>query len=280
VPFDVSPQDFAALRAWPWAPDGLAAVRDHSRAKEVLRWLKPSHRKAHAEYRERRAAWVRDRNFEAYFRDEDRTIDRERWEYLKLRKAWYIMPFGWDHFAAPDVTAVLDLGCGDGDTTQRIAEWIAKRWSEGGKPHPLTIVGVDLGESRIRNARAHCTAPHPDIRFEFLAADATKGLPYAARHFDYAVCSGVFEILDDTSAAAFAKTLCDVTARGFHVEDLLDRYPGGFPREDLSDLFRPHGFEIRRRAVVLTEPFSLTSEPDPRRLWPVLRDQNLWVERV
>src|SRR5437773_2724964 len=132
MPFDITDADKARLRAWPWADDGLGAVRDYSPAKAALRWLKPAHRARHREYVKRRAEWVRERDFETYFKEADRTIDRDRWEYLKERKAWYIMPLHWDRFAAPDVRRVLDLGCGDGDVTQRIADRIASVWRRNG----------------------------------------------------------------------------------------------------------------------------------------------------
>jgi SAM-dependent methyltransferase len=278
--FDPTPADFAALAAWPNGRDPLAAIGDYAEWKRALRWLKPAQRQAHGAYTRRRADWVRERDFEAYFKDTDRTIDRRRWEYLKARKAWYIMPLEWDRFAAPNVRRVLDLGCGDGDVTQRIADWVARRWQESGGGHDLEIVGIDLSESRIRNARDHCTSPDPRIRFTFTAADVTAGLPYPPRHFDYGVCSGVFEILDDIAAAKFARGLCDSVAKGVHIEDLLDRYPGGYPREDLGVLLGPNGFRVVQRALVLTEPFSLVTQPDPCRLWPILRDQNVWAERV
>jgi SAM-dependent methyltransferase len=280
VPFDPTPEAFTAIAGWANVRDPLAAVADYSELKRALRWLKPAQRTAHRAYRERRADWVRERDFEQYFKEADRTIDRQRWEFLKDRKAWYIMPFGWDRFAAPGVRRVLDLGCGDGDVTQRIADWIARRWRETGGGQPLEIVGIDLSETRIANARLLCVPPDPRISFTFLAADVTAGLPYPPRHFDYGVCSGVFEILDHGSAAKFAKALCDSVDKGVHIEDLLDRYPGGFPREDLGPLLEPNGFKITRRSVVLTEPFSLTSLPDPLQLWPILRDQNVWAERA
>ena len=278
--FDPTPEAFAALATWPNAKDPLAAIGRYSEMQRALRWLKPSHRKAHREYQQRRADWVRERDFETYFKDTDRTIDRRHWEYLKARKSWYIMPFEWDRFAQPGVRRLLDLGCGDGDVTQRMAEWIARRWKASGGGQPLEIVGIDLSESRIGNARRLCVPPDPRIRFTFLAADVTAGLPYPERYFDYGVCSGVFEILDDISAAKFANALCDSVEKGIHIEDLLDRYPGGFPREDLGGLLRPNGFRVTLRSVVLTEPFSLSTEPDLCHLWPILRDQNLWADRV
>ena len=272
--------DKAILEQWPMTADPFASVKDYSRMKEFLRWLRPAHRKAHREYWKRRADWIGRKNFENYFATADRTIDRAKWEYLRLRKSWYQIPLQWENFAASDCRTILDLGCGDGDLTQTLADFIATEWKRTGKGHALTIVGIDLGPTRIANAKQHCKPKDDRIHMEFHVGDATKPLPYPDQHFDCSLNSGVFEILEDDSAHKFAGELCRVTRRGIYTEDLADRYPGGFPREDLGVLFRPHGFAITDRRVILTEPWSTKINPAPCKIWPILRDQIVWCERM
>ena len=271
--------DMEILKKWPMTTDPFASVQDYSYMKELLRWFRPAHRKAHREYWKRRADWIGRKNFENYFATADRTIERGKWEYLRLRKSWYQIPLHWESFAGEDCKCILDLGCGDGDLTQTLADYIANTWKKTGKGHQLTIVGIDLGPTRIANAKKHCKASDPRISMEFHVGDATKPLPYADRHFDYSLNSGVFEILEDDSALKFAAELCRVTRKGIYTEDLADRYPGGYPREDLNVLFNPAGFTVTDRRVVLTEPWSTSVNPVPCKIWPSLRDQLVWCER-
>lgn len=271
--------DITLLQKWPHTVDPFAAVKDHSKAKEWFRWLRPSHLRAHRAYWKRRAEWIGRQNFENYFATTDRTMDREKWEYLRLRKSWYQIPLQWEKFAGEDCRNILDIGCGDGDLTQTLADFIADYWEKNGGGHPLTIIGIDLSPTRIANAKEHCKAHDARITMEFHVGDATTPLPFPDQCFDYSLNSGVFEILEDASATKLAAELCRVTRKGIYTEDLADHYPGGFPREDLTPLFAPHGFRFTARRVVLTEPFSRHANPRPCAIWPILRDQIVWAER-
>lgn len=276
--FDPKPGDFEKVSDWPMVQDPFASVRDFSLLKVGLRWLKPAHWRAHRAYYRRRADWIGNANFEKYFETADRAIPRYKWEYLKLRKSWYHIPLCWEHFAGEDCKRIIDVGCGDGDTTQRIADFIAAQWKNTGEGHEIEIIAVDLGASRIANAKALVVSPDPRIKMTFIAADAVKGLPYADRYFDYGVNMGVLEIMEDGPAKKLLAELCRVTAKGVYIEDLLDRYPGGYPR-NLKPLLSRNGFSVKIRKVVLTEPFLLFTNPDPCELWPILKDQIIWAER-
>jgi SAM-dependent methyltransferase len=272
--------DIDTVRQWPMTRDPFASVKDYALWKQWFRWLRPAHRKAHAEYWKRRADWIGQKNFEDYFEKADRTITRDKWEYLQLRKSWYQIPFHWDELTLPGVKNILDLGCGDGDFTQRVADYIADAWKKTGGGQEITIVGIDLSPSRIKNAQNLCRAKDPRIKMEFHVGDAKKPIAFGDRHFDYSLNTGVLEILEDGPADAFVAELCRVTDKAIYTEDLADRYPGGFPREDLNPLFRPHGFEVTDRRLILTEPWSLKDNPQPCKVWPILRDQIVWAERA
>jgi SAM-dependent methyltransferase len=266
------------VEKWPMTKDPLAAIKEFRKWHLWLRWLRPAHRKASKYYYNQRAEWIGKTDFEDYFENADRSINKEKWEYLRLRKSWYQMPLNWEKFCGEDCTTILDLGCGDGDLTQTLVDFICNEFKRTGKGHKIHIVGSDLSPSRIGNAQKHVTSTDDRVTMEFQVDDATKPLPFDDKHFDYSLNSGVFEILADESADKFAGELCRLTKYGIYTEDLADEYPGGFPRQDLNCLFNPHGFKVTRKAEVLTEPWSTKINPKPCGIWPMLLDQNVWCE--
>lgn len=278
--FEPTPEHFGVIEKWPMVRDPFAGANDYSPLKLWLRWLKPAHREAHRRYREVRAKWIEGGDFQDYFANVDRSISRTKWEYMKLRKSCYITPLNWERYAGEDCRRILDLCCGDGDQTQRLIDFIAAEWKRTGKGHDLEIVGVDLSASRINNAQKLVALSDPRIKVQFMVGNAVKGLPFPDGHFDYGFHTGVLEILDDDLTSALVRNFCKVVRKGIFVEDLLDLYPGGYPREDLGPVFQPCGFVVTKRIVALSEPFSLFRVPDPCRIWPIMLIQNIWVERI
>ena len=93
---------------------------------------------------------------------------------------------GWMHAQLRDAAAdaaVLEVGCGDGSFTRRLAE------------HSSCVTAVDISASQIeRNARAH-----PEI--SFVQHDVAQPLPFANETFDVIWCS---EVLEHLFAPGFA----------------------------------------------------------------------------
>ncbi len=276
----VSKQDFDEIDSWGLERDPFAAVADYSELKRELRWLNPEHRDSFVEYIYKRMEYIGGKNFDDYYKRAQKPIDRERWDYLKRRKAWFIMPLGWNRMADQSCR-VTDLGCGDGDTVQRLIEFIDGEWKKMSvSDRRVHIVGLDLNASRVENARKLVTSPNPNITFEFHTADIVgEGLGYGDRSFEFALCTGVLEILEDQPCMRFLDEICRVAGRGIYIEDLFEKFPGGYPRENLGELLETRGFRIRNRRVVLSEPFDVARLRDPKRLWPVMVDQNIWAER-
>ena len=81
---------------------------------------------------------------------------------------------------------VLDLGCGTGEITARLAEWFPQ----------ASFVGVDLEEPHLVRARARCSALGSRVRFE--VADALA-LPYDDGTFDLVVCRHVLQAVPDAA---------------------------------------------------------------------------------
>lgn len=275
-----SEKDFETLRRWGLDEDPFAAVKDYSELKKELRWLNPDHRELWEKYVYTRAEQIGKDSHEEYYRFVKKPIERLRWEYLKARKAWYIMPLGWDNFAKQTCT-VLDAGCGDGDTIQRIMDYVLKIWQKNKiTDKKLHLVGIDLNESRIENANKLVVSPDPRITFEFSAVDVNKdGFPYKDKHFDFSMCTGVFEILEDEPCMRFADEMTRVTKSGIYIEDLFDRFPGGYPRV-LEPILEARGFKVKEKLIVLSEPFDIGKSSDPMKIWPVMVDQNIWAEKI
>jgi SAM-dependent methyltransferase len=82
--------------------------------------------------------------------------------------------------------AVLDLGCGTGEITARLAERFPQ----------ASFVGVDLEEPHLVRARARCAAFGSRVRFELGDAMA---LPYDDATFDLVVCRHVLQAVPDAA---------------------------------------------------------------------------------
>ena len=82
---------------------------------------------------------------------------------------------------------VLDVGCGTGSLTSRIAA-IYK---------PLEVIGIDPSTGYVNYARAHNSYPH--IKFEIGTA---QKLPYSDGSFDCCLASLIIQFVPDAIAAA------------------------------------------------------------------------------
>jgi hypothetical protein len=87
----------------------------------------------------------------------------------------------------------------------------------------------------------------------------------------------VLEILADEPAKKMINEICRLASKGIYIEDLADKYPGGFPRFNLDELFKNHNFNIKDHLWVFNVPFSKDKQKDPMKLWPILKIQLLFV---
>lgn len=276
-------EDFETLRRWGLIENPLAAIEDYSEKKEELRWENSYHQQVHDEYKQRRADWQSKHTDEGYYEyyksTQSRPIDRAKWEFLKIRKSWYVCPLGWGNFASPDVTRILDLGCGDGDITQRIAEYITGSWSKTSyNGHPMEVMGVDLNEQRIKNAEKLCDSPNRNITMSFQQGDVIEGLEFADDYFDYVTIPSVLEILSDPQVEAFLDEASRLATKGIYIYDLLDKFPGGKPREDLPEMLVERGFPSIERHRVFSQPFTEEGSSDPLEVWPIHVGQVIFTE--
>jgi SAM-dependent methyltransferase len=84
--------------------------------------------------------------------------------------------------------AVLDVGCGTGEITARLAEKFPR----------ASFVGIDLEEPHLERARTRCAMFGPRVRFE--TGDALA-LPFGDATFDVVVCRHVIQAVSDAARA-------------------------------------------------------------------------------
>jgi ubiquinone/menaquinone biosynthesis C-methylase UbiE len=279
--WDVTERDFEIISNWGLEKEPFKAVSEYSERKKELRWLNPENREVYVRYIHARLEYIQNKDFDNYYKSAKKPIDFLRWNYLMKRKAWFIMPLGWENIALYGNT-VADVGCGDGDIVQRLIDFIDDYWNKHKiENRKLHIIGVDLNESRIENAKKHVHSKNPNISFEFFTWDVVgEGLKYSKGHFDYSITTGVLEILDDASCEKFLDEICRTTSKGIHIEDLFEKFPGGYPRDNIGELLEKREFKVKKRHVILSEPFDVDRLQDPLKLWPIMLDQNIWAEKI
>lgn len=281
IAWDVDEKDFDVLKSWGHLDNPFKAIEDFSELKLEYRWLNQEHREAYLKYYLARMSYVKDKDFDKYYKTEDKPIDFNRWNFLKQRKAWWNMPLGWDEMAL-NGSKVIDMGCGDGDTVQRFIDHVAQFWLKHNiKDRKMHVIGVDLNYSRIDNARKYVQSPDPKITFEFFQADViADGLDYQEKSIDFSLCTGVFEILDDSQFDTFLNEMCRITDKGIYITDLFEKYPGGYPRQNLADHLQSRGYCVDKKVTVLSEPFIIDKLSCPKRLWSIFPDQNIFAKKV
>jgi SAM-dependent methyltransferase len=86
----------------------------------------------------------------------------------------------------PGAGAVLDIGCGTGEITARLAERFPQ----------ASFVGIDLDEQHLARARTRCAASSPRVRFE--TGDALD-LSFDDAAFDLVVCRHLLQAVPDAA---------------------------------------------------------------------------------
>lgn len=163
-----------------------------------------------------------------------RTLDAQ------ARAIWPQEQLLFERYYIPASARVLDLGCGTGEITARLAE----QWPQA------HIVGVDLVESHLVAAREHA-AQHAE-RVSFEAGDAFD-LRFEAESFDFVLCRHLFQAVPRPEAvvAEIQRVLASGGAIHLLVEDygLIHHDPtrldtDAFWREFIGGFGRATGTEM------------------------------------
>ena len=270
-------KDLKILKSWGLDKNPFKAFKDYSHEKSDLRWKNKENIIAYAKYWKRRELWTSNKNFEKYYKSAYKPIDRKTWEYLKIRKKYYITPLGWEKIAKDGIN-ILDVGCGDGDVTQNLIDFINKN---NKNKRQINIYGVDINKSRVDNCKKLVNSNNKDIKLNFIVDDLTKKnyLKFKKNFFDYCICAGVLEILSEPKLEIFLKNLSRLVGKGLYIEDVAETFPGGWPRHNLGYYLLKHGFKIKKRHLLFTEPFQKNKLSDPKKIWPITLAQNIWADK-
>jgi SAM-dependent methyltransferase len=274
-----SSKDINSIKRWRMNRDPFVAIKDFSFLKCELRWLNREQKEAYKKYWNRRYKWTSNINFRKYYKHAKKPIDKKTWDYLRIRKSYFIMPLGWDRIAKNGGT-ILDFGCGDGDITQNFIDFVTKYQKKYKIKKKVNIIGIDINKSRIENAKNFVYSATSNIKVNFVAKDLIENkFTFKKNFFDYCLCVGVFEILDERSLLKLLAKLKKIVKKGIYIEDLFERFPGGWPRDNLGDLLLKNNFLVKKRHVIFTEPFNKNKLSDPKKIWPIMLDQNIFAEK-
>lgn len=122
---------------------------------------------------------------------------------------------------------LLDIATGSADLPVAVARWAR------GAGIAASVTGVDINEQTVAIAREHA-ARYPEI--EVRVADGLN-LPFAARSFDFVVCSKTAHHLDHDSCVRLMQEMLRVARRGFLVMDLRRSWIAYFLIRMLTMLF-------------------------------------------
>ena len=260
--------------------DPFKAIKDFSELKAELRWENKENLKEYKKNSVKRKNMVSIKNIFEHYKKTDKTIDRISWDYLRQVKPYYIMPLGWENIARNGGN-IIDVGCGDGDTVQNLIDYILRTWKKHKiKPKNINIVGCDISNSRLENAKRFVKSKSDYIKVNFINIDLSKKnlKIYKKNSFDYCLCTGFLDMLNQTSFDNFLGNISKIVKKGIFIEDLLEQFPGGFPRENLGRELFKKGFKTKKKYKVFTQPFDKKKLLKPK-ISAILLVQNLYAEK-
>lgn len=114
-----------------------------------------------------------------------------------------------ERYGLPDGARVLDAGCGTGEFTARVADWLPG----------AEVLGVDLVDSSLALARQRCSRFGARVRFEHRSLFS---LALPARHFDLVACRHVLQSIPRVDEAL--AELARVTRPGGRLHLIAEDY--------------------------------------------------------
>tara|TARA_B100001540_G_C15812265_1_gene645187 strand:- start:16 stop:864 length:849 start_codon:yes stop_codon:yes gene_type:complete len=276
--WEVNKKDLEILKELRLDENPFRAVKEYSPLMSEIRWELPEQQELYKSYTKKREV-IENKDVDNYYKEKVMPIDKKKWEYLMARKAWYVMPLGWNNIAL-NGGKVVDIGTGDGDVVQRLIYFVNTFWQKNNISNKnLHIIGLDLNSLRIKNANRLVSSPNKNITFEFKEADLNKKQKYDNYYFDFALSTSVIEIISPEYYQDFIKEITRLVSKGIYIADIFEKFPGGYPRDKLSKDFLDLGFKTLKREVVLSEPFDKNGFKNKIKIWPSILIQNLWLEK-
>ena len=277
----VTANQLKQVRKWKLNINPYKAVNDYSELKAELRWENSEHTtKFYKDFKRRKKMSPKDDVFK-YYKKANLPIDQKTWSYLRLRKAYYIMPLGWDSIAK-NGGKIIDIGCGDGDVIQNLIDFIKNFWKKNKtKPKNIHIIGIDLNKSRVKNAKNLVKTNSKFISTNFMVGDLTKKNCnlFKKNYFDYCICTGVLEMLDDKKFENLLNNINKFVKRGLYTQELIEKFPGGYPRENLNLYLLKRGFKIKKKNKIFSQPFDKKKLFKPA-ISAIYIIQNIYAEKL
>jgi len=272
-------KDFDIIKKWGVEKNPFKAISDFTLSKAENRNHNKENNLAFTRYYKRRLDWTSNVNFRKYYVNAKRFIDFNTWNYLRIRKQYFQTPMGWSEMIKKGGN-IIDLGCGDGDLIQNFVNFCEKLWkSKKISPKKINIIGIDLNESRIRNAQKFVKTRSQNIDLNFIKLDFRDlKKKFKKNYFSSAIVAGVYEILDEETFKDLNKDINYLVEDFIYVEDLFDKFPGGFPRINISKGLKK--FYTKEKAFVFSEPLNKNTLADPKKIWPITISQNIFLKKV
>ena len=276
----VTTKELNDIKKWKLRINPFKAIKDFDELKSEERWENKEHIKEYYKNFGRRKKISPGKNVFKYYKKVNLPIDIKTWNYLRLRKPYYIMPLGWENIAKFGGN-VIDMGCGDGDVIQNLIDFVENYWKkEKIKPKKLKIIGVDLNKSRIKNAKSLVKSRSKFIITDFIVGDLTikNSKIFKKNYFDYCICTAVLEMLDNYKFENFLNNLNKIVKKGLYIQELIEKFPGGYPRENMNIHLLKRGFKIKKKHKIFSQPF------DKKKLFKpvisaILLHQNIYAEK-
>ena len=268
------------VKKWKLSSNPFKAIDDYNELKTEQRWGNREHFDEFNKNFNRRKKISPKKNVFKYYKNANLLIDEKTWNYLRLRKPYYIMPLGWENIAK-NGGKIIDMGCGDGDVVQNLIDFIKKHWKKNKiKPKKIQIIGVDLNRSRIKNANRFVKSNSKYIKTVFLVGDLTKKNSnlFKKKFFDYCICTAVLEMLDSNKFENFLNNISKFVKKGLYIQELVEKFPGGYPRENLNLYLLKRGFKIKKKYKIFSQPFDKNKLFRPK-ISAILIHQNIYAEK-
>jgi SAM-dependent methyltransferase len=267
------------INSWKLNLKPFKAIDDFSELKAELRWNNKEHIIEYNKNLHRRKKIAPVKNSSEYYKAINLPIDKGTWDYLRIRKPYYIMPLGWENIARNGGN-IIDMGCGDGDVIQNLIDYVIHFWKvKKIKPKKIKIIGIDLNQSRVNNAKKFVRSKSSYIEVKFLVEDLTrkKFNLFENKFFDYCICAAFMEMLDDKQFENLLNNIKKLVRKGLYIQNLVDNFPGGFPRQNLSLNLMKIGFKIKKKFKIFSQPFSRNKLIKPI-ISAILVHENIYAE--
>tara|TARA_E500000178_G_C16854159_1_gene676546 strand:+ start:140 stop:1009 length:870 start_codon:yes stop_codon:yes gene_type:complete len=147
-------------------------------------------------------------------------------------------------------TKILEVGCGGGNTGAAfLINYLNYLNNSKNLNEIIEYTGIDLSETRIENAKKKLpiffSAFKNILNINLISSNGSI-VDKENQYFQFTFAVAVLEQIDDIKIEKIVKEMSRVTKKYIYVSDLMDHYPGGFPRSHkvLDKIFNKYNFKL------------------------------------